>query len=106
MANTTFQIHVGNNFRKRPKANIAISKLVGEIKTGSCNWINKSRFVKERFQWQNGFGAFTYSHSHLTGVYNYILNQEKHHQKKSFKDEYEDLLRKYEVNFNPEYLVG
>ena len=69
------------------KRNIALSDLVGDIKTGSANHINKNRWVPGRFSWQEGFGAFSHSHSQLTGVINYIRNQAKHHARKSFREE-------------------
>ena len=70
------------------KPNMAISELVRDIKNNSTNHINENKLVKGKFQWQVGFGAFSYSKSHIEKVYNYILNQEKHHRKKTFKEEY------------------
>nr|WP_317047779.1 hypothetical protein [Pleomorphovibrio marinus] len=60
--------------------------------------------MKGKFQWQEGYGAFSYSHSQVERIYNYILNQEKHHRKKSFRVEYLELLRKFEIDFKNEYL--
>lgn len=70
------------------KPSMAISDLVRDIKNNSSNFINKNKLVKGKFSWQEGYGAFSYSHSHIKQVYNYILNQEQHHYKKTFKEEY------------------
>lgn len=61
-------------------------------------------FVRGKFSWQEGYGVFSYSHSHIERVYNYILNQEEHHCKKTFKDEYLELLKKFEIEFKEEYV--
>jgi REP element-mobilizing transposase RayT len=83
---------------------MAISDLVRDIKNNSSNFINDKKFVKGKFKWQEGYGVFSYSHSHISRVYNYILNQETHHKKKSFKEEYLELLEKFEIEFKDEYL--
>jgi putative transposase len=77
------------------KPSMAISDLVREMKNNSSNFINDQGLVKGKFSWQEGYGAFSYSHSHIQRVYNYILKQEEHHKKKTFKDEYIDLLMKF-----------
>ena len=64
-----------------------LSDLVGDIKSGSTNFINRNHWVKGRFNWQEGFGAFSYSRSHLDTVISYVQNQERHHKKHSFRDE-------------------
>ena len=81
-----------------------ISDLVRDIKNNSSKFINEKKFVKGKFSWQEGYGAFSYSHSHIQNVYNYILNQEEHHKKKTFKDEYLDFLKKFEIEYNEKYL--
>jgi putative transposase len=86
------------------KPNIALSDLVKDIKAESSGFINKKRWVKGRFNWQEGYGAFSYSQSHLDAVIRYIRNQEKHHSAKSFKDEYMTLLRKFDIVFDEKYL--
>jgi putative transposase len=86
------------------KPNIALSDLVGDIKTGSSNHINEKKWVSGRFSWQEGFGAFSYSHSQLSDVIGYIQNQEKHHAKKSFREEYLNLLEKFEVPHDERYI--
>ena len=81
-----------------------LSDLVGDIKSGSTNFINRSRWVRGRFSWQEGFGAFSYSQSQLGTVIRYIQNQQKHHQKRSFHDEYVGLLNKFDVPFDQRYV--
>ncbi len=83
-----------------------ISDLVRDIKNNSSNFINKKGFVKGKFSWQEGFGAFSYSHSQLEQVYNYVMNQELHHHRKTFKEEYEDFLKKFAIDYNPQYLFN
>lgn len=83
---------------------MAISDLVRDIKNNSSNFINSKKYVRGRFSWQEGYGVFSYSHSHIERVYNYILNQEKHHTKKTFREEYLDLLKKFEIAYNEKYL--
>lgn len=81
-----------------------ISNLVGKIKTGSTNHINEKRWISCRFSWQEGFGAFSVSHSHLGAVINYIQNQEEHHRRKIFREEYLDFLKRHEVPYDERYL--
>lgn len=83
---------------------MAISDLVRDIKNNSSNFINDKKFVKGKFQWQEGYGAFSYSHSHIENVYNYILNQQKHHQKITFHEEYVDFLKKFNIEHDEKYL--
>ena len=83
---------------------ISISDLVRDVKNNSSKFINEKGWINGKFSWQEGYGAFSYSHSHIENVYNYILNQEKHHQKKSFKEEYLDFLKKFEVEYDEKYL--
>ena len=68
-----------------------------DIKGSSSTWINKKVFINGKFNWQVGYGAFSYSHSHIDRVIKYILNQEYHHKKKSFRDEYLELLTKFKI---------
>ena len=82
----------------------AISDLVRDIKNNSSNFINDKKFVKGKFSWQEGYGAFSYAHSQIENVYQYIANQEEHHKKKSFKEEYLDFLQKFEIDYNEKYL--
>jgi REP element-mobilizing transposase RayT len=82
----------------------ALSDLVGDIKSGSTNFINRKRWVRGRFSWQEGFGAFSYSHSQLGSVIRYIQSQQTHHRKRSFHDEYVALLDKFEVPYDQRYV--
>ena len=86
------------------KPNKALSDLVGDIKTGSSNHINENRWIVGRFSWQEGFGAFSYSHSQLGSVINYIRNQEKHHARRTFRSEYLQLLKKFEVAHDERFI--
>jgi putative transposase len=86
------------------KPNMSISDLVRDIKAGSSKFINDSKWINGKFNWQEGFGAFSYSKSHLDNVVKYILNQKEHHRKKSFKEEYFQFLKEYEVDFDERYL--
>ena len=86
------------------KPNLSISQLVNDIKTNSSKWINSKSLVKGQFHWQEGFGAFSYSQSHLDLVIGYVNNQEKHHQSTSFREEYIELLKKYNLDFEDKYL--
>lgn len=86
------------------KPSTAISDLVRDIKNNSSNFINDHQWVVGRFSWQDGYGAFPYSHSAIENVYNYVLNQEQHHTKQTFKDEYLDFLKKFEIEHDVKYL--
>jgi len=86
------------------KPSMAISDLVRDIKNNSTNFINNKKFFRAKFSWQEGYGAFSYSHSHIKNVYNYILKQEIHHKKKTFKEEYLEFLKKFEIEYDEKYL--
>lgn len=86
------------------KPSTAISDLARDIKNNSSKFINESRFIKHKFNWQSGYGVFSYAYSQIDAVYNYILNQEEHHRKKSFREEYLEFLDKFHVEFKEEYL--
>ena len=83
---------------------MALADLVREIKADSTNFINKERFVHGRFSWQEGYGAFSYGHSQLNTIIRYIQDQEKHHNRRSFKNEYLTLLRKFDIAFEDKYV--
>jgi REP-associated tyrosine transposase len=83
---------------------MSISDLVRDMKNNSANFVNDHKFVKGKFSWQAGYGAFSYSHSQIRNVYNYILHQERHHKKKTFKQEYFEFLKKFEVEYDEKYL--
>lgn len=86
------------------KPAMAISDLVRDIKNNSSKYVNENGWVKGKFSWQEGFGSFSYSHSHIDNVYQYILNQEQHHKKKTFKQEYLEFLEKFRIEYNEKYL--
>jgi REP element-mobilizing transposase RayT len=86
------------------RPNCMISELVNSVKTNSSKWINSRGFVKGKFNWQEGYGAFSYGQSQLDHVIQYINNQEQHHQKRSFKEEYIELLQRFNVKFEEKYL--
>ena len=86
------------------KPSMALSDLVKDIKSESSGFINEKKWIRGRFNWQEGYGAFSYSHSHLDAVIRYIRNQEKHHSAKSFRDEYMTLLRKFDIAFDEKYI--
>ncbi len=84
--------------------NQLIPDLVEKIKTSSNAWIKENRLTKFKFEWQKGYGAFSHSKSQKQTVINYIRNQENHHAKASFKDEYLNILRKNEIEFDEKYV--
>jgi REP element-mobilizing transposase RayT len=88
------------------KPDITVSDLVRDIKAGSSKFINDSRWVNGKFQWQEGFGAFSYSKSQIQSVTRYILNQEEHHKNYTFKEEYVDFLKKFQIEFDEKYLFN
>jgi len=83
---------------------IVISDLVRDIKAGSSKFINDKKWISGKFNWQEGYGAFSYSKSGVDPVVKYILNQEEHHKNKSFKNEYLDFLEKFDIEYDPKYL--
>lgn len=86
------------------KPSMALSDLVQVVKADSTNFINRKRWVTGRFSWQEGYGAFSYGHSQLTTVIRYIQNQEAHHTKKTFRQEYVEFLKRFDVSYDPRYL--
>jgi putative transposase len=86
------------------KPAMAISELMKTVKAKSSKHINDHRLTRSRFEWQEGYGAFSYSHSHINDVYQYIKNQEEHHKKQTFRAEYLDFLVKFNVPYDEQYL--
>ena len=82
----------------------SIADFVGIVKASSSKWINERRFVKGKFQWQLGYGAFTHSRSQRDGVIKYIMTQEDHHRNKTFKEEYLKMLSDFEIEYDAKYL--
>lgn len=83
---------------------VKISDLVKDIKLSTNHLINSRGWTKQKFSWQDGFGAFSYSKSHVDNVYNYIMNQEEHHKKQTFKEEYLEFLEEHNVEYNLKYV--
>jgi REP element-mobilizing transposase RayT len=86
------------------KPSCCLSDLVREIKKSSNEFIRDKKFTPYKFQWQEGYGAFSYSHSSLDNVIAYIINQKEHHKRYTFKDEYKSFLNKFKIEHKDEYL--
>ena len=86
------------------KPDIALSDLVRDIKNNSSKFINEKKWIRGRFNWQEGFGAFSYGHSQIDAVVKYIQNQERHHAKRSFREEYVEMLTKFNLQFDERYV--
>jgi REP element-mobilizing transposase RayT len=86
------------------KPSCCLADLIREIKKSSNVFVNDKKLSKFKFQWQEGYGAFSYSHSALDSVIKYINNQKEHHKKQSFRDEYRDFLKKFQIEFKDNYL--
>jgi len=84
--------------------NITISKLLEELKKSSSKWIKTKGDAYKNFYWQNGYGAFSVSQSGVNTVKKYIANQKEHHKKKTFKEEYVEILEKYEIKYDEKYI--
>lgn len=82
----------------------SISSLIQNVKTESSKWIKEKRFCSAPFAWQEGFGAFSYSKSHVPDVIRYIQNQENHHKKETFLDEYRNFLKAFEIAYDEKYI--
>jgi hypothetical protein len=84
---------------------MSISDLVHDLKISTTTFINQDKkWFGRKFAWQDGYGAFSYGHSQVENVYHYILNQEKHHGKRLFREEYLELLRRFEVEYDDRFL--
>jgi putative transposase len=88
------------------KPSCCLSDLVREIKKSSNDFIAEREFSAFKFNWQEGYGAFSYSHSQIDRVIHYIWNQKEHHHKKKFREEYLETLKEFEVEYKPEYLFS
>ncbi len=86
------------------KPSCCLSDLVREVKKASNEMINENKLSKFKFNWQEGYGAFSYSHSHIDNVVKYVMNQKEHHTKILFREEYIDFLKKYEIEYDEKYL--
>ncbi len=94
--------HIHMLFGMRPTQ--SLSDLMQDIKGSSSKWINEKDFVKGKFSWQEGFGAFAYSKKEIKNVIQYIKNQEEHHRKRSLNEEYLKILKDFDVDFNEQYI--
>jgi REP element-mobilizing transposase RayT len=90
--------------RMRPDQ--SLSDFMREVKSKSSEFINKEKLTKEKFNWQEGYGAFSYSQSHVQHVIDYVLNQPEHHKKKTFKEEYLEFLKRFEIPYEEKYLFN
>ena len=84
---------------------MALADLVRDIKANSSRFINEQRWLPGRFAWQRGYGAFSYSASHLDQVVRYILDQQRHHVTRTFREEYQQLLDLFGVEYDPRFLL-
>ena len=82
----------------------SISEMMRIIKGDSSEWINNEKLTGRKFQWQEGYGAFSYSRSQLDAVAKYVMNQREHHRKITFLDEYKNMLEKFEVEYDERYI--
>jgi len=82
---------------------VSVSELMKIIKAKSSKYINDHSLTPQRFEWQEGYGVFSYSQSQITAVYKYILNQEAHHKKQTFRNEYLEFLEKFKIDYDEQY---
>jgi REP-associated tyrosine transposase len=94
--------HLHLFFGFRP--NQSLSDLMRIVKSESSQWINDKQFTPAVFRWQEGYGAFSYSRSHVKTVTEYVLNQEEHHRKKTFLEEYQQFLEHFEIEYDERYI--
>lgn len=85
---------------------VAVSQFANDIKANSSKWINEQKLISREFEWQDGYGAFSYAKSQLDIVVKYILNQPIHHRKFTFREEYLDFLKKFEIDYEEKYLFN
>ncbi len=102
MAVNGYKDHVHIFFEYNPS--FSVSDLIRDIKSGSSKWINDQKIIVGKFSWQEGYGGFSYSKSQRNSVINYIMNQEQHHKNKTFKEEYLQLLKDFDIEFQNEYV--
>ena len=86
------------------RPNCCLSNLVREIKKSSNDFVNINQFTRGKFDWQEGFGAFSYGHSQIAAVANYVINQKEHHKKRTFKEEYLQFLTKYKIDHDEKHM--
>ncbi len=98
---TSNHVHVFFGFR----ASESLSDLMKEVKRCSSLWINQNRMSRFHFEWQEGYGAFSYSKSHVDSVIDYIKGQEEHHKNRTFREEYLQTLKDFGVEYDERYLL-
>lgn len=86
------------------KPSISLSEVMRLVKAKSSKWINETGFLNSRFEWQKGYGAFSYNRSQLNNLYRYIMNQEEHHKQINFREEYLKMLDNFEVDYDKRFL--
>jgi REP element-mobilizing transposase RayT len=97
-----YKDHVHLFFEMQPTK--SLSDIVRVVKTNSSKWINENRFIAGKFSWQEGYGGFSYSRSQRNNVIQYIIKQEEHHKEKTFREEYLQLLKLFEIDFDEQYV--
>lgn len=97
-----YKDHVHMFFEMHPTN--SLSEIIRIVKASSSKWINENRLIPGKFSWQEGYGGFSYSRSQRDEVINYIIKQEEHHHHKSFREEYLNMLKKYEINYDESYI--
>lgn len=86
------------------KPAVSVSELMKTVKAKSSKYINDHRLTTERFEWQVGYGVFSYRQRDIDQIYKYVQNQEQHHQKQSFREEFLDLLKEFEIGYDEQYI--
>jgi REP element-mobilizing transposase RayT len=86
------------------KPTISVSELMKTIKAKSSKFVNDHKLTKAKFEWQEGYGAFSYNESHISAVYKYIESQEEHHKKQTFNEEYLNFLNKFNIKYEEKYI--
>jgi REP element-mobilizing transposase RayT len=85
---------------------LSLSELTRDIKANSSRFVNEKRWIGGKFSWQEGFGGFSYSRSQIDGVIRYIKDQQRHHARRTFRQEYIQFLRKFQVDYNERYIFS
>ena len=85
---------------------VSVSELMKTVKAKSSKYINDHGLTRERFEWQSGYGVFSYSQSQVHQVYQYIKNQEAHHERKTFREEYLELLKDFNIDYDEQYIFN
>jgi len=97
-----YKDHVHLFFEIQPTK--SLSEIIRVVKSNSSKWINEENFIRGKFSWQEGYGGFSYSRSQRNNVIQYIIKQEEHHNKRTFREEYLELLKLFEIDFNDQYI--